>query len=170
MPDPAGVVFTACRKITQITDVWLRLWITVTQVRVIACDDGVSLVVKSAGEDLIRMSLQHLPARSRVHAPHTSRLIHARRQNTAPLRIKTHLEGGNTNTLHFWLSYYNLFIIKQLLFVLHVEHPISTSRRRREEKERERAAELNLTRVSMTGVLERCMSVLELSPLYRKWK
>ncbi len=42
----------------------------------------------------------------------------------------------------------------------------------REEKEREReTAELNLTRVSMTGVLlERCMSVLELSPLYRKWK
>lgn len=67
-------------------------FMSVTQVRVIACNDGVSLVVESAGEDLIRMALQRLQTRSRAHTPHTSRLIHARRQNTAPLRIKTHLQ------------------------------------------------------------------------------
>lgn len=67
-------------------------FMSVTQVCVIACNDGVSLVVESAGEDLIRMALQRLQTCSRAHTPHTSRLIHARRQNTAPLRIKTHLQ------------------------------------------------------------------------------
>lgn len=157
---------------------------SVTQVRVIACNDGVSLVVESAREDLIRMSLQHLQTCSCVHAPHTSRLIHTRRQDTAPLWIKTHLRRENKKQIMF-LPFVMIIrrdgsssysIMKQLLFGTSYFNVQEKNGRRKSASygEKDSWTEFDLCwydRRFIIALKSRvCMCVLELSPLHRKWK
>lgn len=55
------------------------------------CNDGVTLVVEGAEEDLASVPLQDLQAVSRVNIPQTSRVVGAGTQEPAALRAETDL-------------------------------------------------------------------------------
>lgn len=139
---------------------------------VIACNDGVPLVVESAREDFIGMSLQHLQARSRARTPHACCLIHACCQNAPPLRIKTNLwcererqKANNISAFCYDNAFGQSFVVfpqKQLLFFVLVGTSFFNVIKREKKPgkaegsidtlmDRKKTAELNLTCVDVTG-------------------
>ena len=56
------------------------------------CDDGVSVVVESAAEDLVGVTLKHLLTLPGLRVPQPRRVVNARRQHLRALRVETYLQ------------------------------------------------------------------------------
>lgn len=62
--------------------------------RAATCDDGIALVVESAGEDLVSMALQDLQTDSRVNVPKTGRPVRGGCEEPSTLGTEAHLQGA----------------------------------------------------------------------------
>lgn len=93
-PDAAGVVLTACSEAQSQAGGSTGGRSCSLSVCVSTCDDGVALVVESAGEDLVPVALQHLHTDSRVDVPKTGRPVRAGREEPSSLWTEAHLQGA----------------------------------------------------------------------------